>query len=69
MSSKRDGLARSVQVHLSRHARAIVRTINCHLKQIVADAELQADSVIRNFRITAADGKTYDTHTNPESRH
>jgi hypothetical protein len=25
------------------------------------DAELEADSVIRNFRITAADGKTYDT--------
>ena len=68
MSSQRDGLARSVQVQLSRHARAIVRTINCHLKQIVADGELQADSVIRNFRITAADGKTYDTHTNPESR-
>ena len=36
-------------------------TINYHLKQVFADSELQADSVIRNFRITAADGKTYDT--------
>ncbi len=38
-----------------------VRTINYHLKTIFADSELQEESVIRNFRITAADGKTYDT--------
>ena len=38
-----------------------VRTINYHLKKIFTDSELQEDSVIRNFRITAADGKTYDT--------
>ncbi len=38
-----------------------VRTINYHLKRIFADNELQEDSVIRNFRITATDGKTYDT--------
>lgn len=38
-----------------------VRTINYHLKKIFGDSELQATSVIRNFRITAADGKTYDT--------
>jgi len=36
-------------------------TINYHLKQIFADSELQENSVVRNFRITAADGKTYDT--------
>lgn len=36
-------------------------TINYHLKKVFADNELQEDSVIRNFRITAADGKTYDT--------
>ena len=30
-----------------------VRTINYHLKKIFADSELQEDSVIRNFRITA----------------
>ncbi len=36
-------------------------TINYHLKKVFADSELQEDSVIRNFRITAADGKCYDT--------
>lgn len=36
-------------------------TINYHLKKIFVDHELQEDSVIRNFRTTAADGKTYDT--------
>jgi len=36
-------------------------TINYHLKRVFADSELQEDSVIRKFRITAADGKTYNT--------
>ncbi|WP_435014102.1 RhuM family protein [Xanthomonas arboricola] len=36
-------------------------TINYHLKKVFADNELQPDAVIRNFRITAADGKSYDT--------
>jgi hypothetical protein len=37
-----------------------VRTINDHIKNIFEDGELKvSDSVIRNFRITAADGKTY----------
>lgn len=38
-----------------------VRTINYHLKKIFEDNELQQDSVIRKFRITATDGKNYDT--------
>jgi len=38
-----------------------VPTINYHLKTIFSDSELQEESVIRDFRITAADGKTYDT--------
>ena len=38
-----------------------VRTINYHLKKVFADSELEAGSVIQNFRITAADGKTYNT--------
>ncbi|UUC50340.1 virulence RhuM family protein [Pseudomonas citronellolis] len=38
-----------------------VRTVNYHLKKVFADSELQADSVIQNFRITASDGKSYDT--------
>jgi hypothetical protein len=36
-------------------------TINYHLKKIFSDNELTEDSVIRKFRITAADGKSYDT--------
>lgn len=36
-------------------------TINYHLKNIFADSELQEESVIRNFRITAVDGKNYNT--------
>ncbi|OGS91835.1 MAG: cell filamentation protein Fic [Gallionellales bacterium GWA2_59_43] len=36
-------------------------TINYHLKKVFADSELEEDAVIRNFRITAADGKNYDT--------
>jgi hypothetical protein len=38
-----------------------VRTINEHIRNIFAEGELSPESVIRNFRITAADGKTYDT--------
>jgi hypothetical protein len=38
-----------------------VRTVNYHLKTIFKDSELEEVSVIRNFRITAVDGKSYDT--------
>ena len=38
-----------------------IPTINEHLKSIFDSEELQKNSVIRNFRITASDGKTYDT--------
>ncbi|MFM7088067.1 MAG: virulence RhuM family protein [Candidatus Paceibacterota bacterium] len=38
-----------------------VPTINEHLKNIYLTQELKEDSVVRNFRITAADGKDYDT--------
>ncbi len=36
-------------------------TVNYHLKKIFSDSELEESSVIRNFRITASDGKNYDT--------
>ncbi len=36
-------------------------TVNYHLKKVFSDSELEEDSVIRNFRITAADGKNYNT--------
>lgn len=38
-----------------------VRTVNYHLKKIFSDSELEENSVIRNFRITASDGKNYNT--------
>jgi hypothetical protein len=38
-----------------------VRTVNGHLKNIFASGELAEAAVIREFRITAADGKTYAT--------
>jgi len=38
-----------------------VRTISEHLQKIFKDNELQEDSVIRKFRITATDGKNYNT--------
>jgi hypothetical protein len=51
LSQKMMGVLYNVETH----------TVNYHLKKIFADGELQEESVIRNFRITAADGKTYDT--------
>jgi len=39
-----------------------VRTINYHIKKIFEDNELQENSVIRKFRITASDGKVYNTN-------
>lgn len=37
-----------------------VNTINYHVNKIFEDAELDKNSVIRKFRITASDGKSYD---------
>ena len=51
LTQKMMGLLYDVETH----------TINYHLKKAFADHELAEDSVIRNFRITAADGKSYDT--------
>ena len=38
-----------------------VRTINEHIQNIFEERELAPDSVIRKFRITAGDGKLYET--------
>jgi len=38
-----------------------VNTINYHIKEVFENAELKENSVIRNFRITASDGKSYKT--------
>ena len=39
-----------------------IPTINYHVRKILKDSELQADSVIRKFLITAEDGKNYSTN-------
>lgn len=38
-----------------------VRTISEHINHIFREGELDENLVVRNFRITAADGKSYDT--------
>ena len=38
-----------------------LRTVNEHLQNIFEEGELAAASVVRKFRITAADGKNYET--------
>ena len=52
LTQKMMGLLYNVETH----------TINYHLKKIFADREIDENSVIRKFRITAADGKTYNTN-------
>ncbi len=37
-------------------------TINYHLKKLFSDSEVEENAVVRNFRITAQDGKTYNTN-------
>lgn len=39
-----------------------VHTVNYHIKEIFKNKELQENAVIRKFRITASDGKKYDTN-------
>ncbi len=38
------------------------RTISEHIVHIFEEGELEENSVVRNFRTTAADGKDYDTN-------
>lgn len=52
LTQKMMGLLYNVETH----------TINYHLKKIFADGEIDENAVIRKFRITAADGKTYNTN-------
>lgn len=39
-----------------------VPAINQHLKRLIADSEIDEDSAIKKFLITAADGKNYQTN-------
>ncbi len=45
-----------------------VNTINYHIKKVLRDSELREDSVIRKFRITASDGKGYNTNHSSERK-
>lgn len=56
-----DGEIWSTQAQLAALFGKDVRTISEHIQKYISDGELD-DSVIRNFRITASDGKTYDVH-------
>lgn len=51
LTQKMMGLLYDVKTH----------TINYYLKKVFADSELDGVSVIRKFRITAANGKRYDS--------
>jgi hypothetical protein len=37
------------------------RTISAHIRNVFKEGESEENSVVRKFRITAADGKNYDT--------
>jgi len=52
LSQKMMGVLYDIETH----------TVNYHLKKIFSDSELEETSVIRNFRITAADDKSYNTN-------
>lgn len=52
LTQKMMGLLYNVETH----------TINYHLKKLFSDGEIEENSVIRKFRITAADGKSYSTN-------
>ena len=49
------------QKQLAELFQTTVANINMHIKNIFAEGELEPDSVIKDFLITAADGKTYNT--------
>lgn len=51
LSQKMMGMLYNIETH----------TVNYNLKKIFSDAELEENSVNREFRITASDGKNYDT--------
>jgi hypothetical protein len=50
------------QAHLCDLFQKSKATISEHIKNIFHEGELNEDSVVRNFRTTAKDGKSYDTN-------
>jgi len=49
------------QAHIAKLFQTTIPNISMHLRNVLAEGELQADSVIKEFLITAADGKNYAT--------
>lgn len=52
----------ATQAQIAKAFEVNVRTVNEHLKNIFKTKELNDVAVIRKFRITATDGKTYNTN-------
>ena len=50
------------QAHMAELFQTTIPNVNMHLRNIFAEGELQAESVIQEFLITAADGKNYRTN-------
>ena len=50
------------QAHMASLFQTTVPNVNMHLRNIFEEGELQIDSVIQEFLITAADGKNYRTN-------
>jgi hypothetical protein len=49
------------QAHIAELFQTTIPNISMHLRNVFAEGELQADSVIKEFLTTAADGKNYAT--------
>ena len=49
------------QAHMAELFQTTVPNVSMHLRNIYAEGELQADSVVKEFLTTAADGKNYRT--------
>jgi hypothetical protein len=50
------------QAHMAELFNKDKRTISEHIRNIFSEGELHEDSVVRNFRTTAPDGKDYNTN-------
>jgi len=50
------------QAHMAELFQKDKRTISEHIRNIFSEGELNKNSVVRNFRTTAQDGKDYDTN-------
>ena len=49
------------QAHMAELFQTTVPNVSMHIRNVFAEGELQADSVIKEFLTTAADGKNYST--------